>query len=393
MSDSGSTQTPPAASIWRAPVAAAPVSPGPPVPGVEVPGVEVPGPAAEPSPRRLAWTPPPRRGLVPLRPIPLGQILGAPFRLQRRAPRITLGPALVVSLVTTTLAALTAWALIVGPQAALDAAYYQDFVLAQNLLGVLQQVGGFVPLVLALAGCALLAGPVVVAASRAVLAERVSYRGLRWRLTGRTGRLVGWTVIVLLVAAGVLALASLWPMALAVSSSAGSGFAFLAGFLEAIAVVLVGGYLAGRLGFTSHVIAIEGLGVARAIGRSWRLTRRSGWRLFGVQLLVWVVVAIAAGILTLPVGWALDLGVGLVFPTGSTSAQLEGYFAVRTVVLTAVTAVVGAFGLVMQSACAALLYLDQRMRVEGLDLALARYVDERQRGLSVADPFPGGGAS
>lgn len=346
----------------------------------------------EPLHRRLAWTPPPKRGLVPLRPIPFGVILGAPFRLQRRTPRTTLGPALVISLVTTTLAAFLAWALTVGPQAALDASYYQDFLLAQNLLGVLQQVGSFVPLVFAFAGNALLAGAVVVAASRAVLAERVSFRGLRWRLTGRVGSLAAWTVIVFLVTAGVLALASLLPVVLAVSSSAGGAFAFLVAFLEAIPIVLLGGYLAARVGFTSHVIALEGLGVAAAVTRSWRLTRRSGWRLFGEHLLVWVVVGIAAGILNLPISWALDLGVGLVFPTGPTSGQLEVYLAARTVVLTAVSAVVGAFGLVMQAGCAALLYLDQRMRVEGLDLALARYVDERQRGIAVPDPFPGRGA-
>jgi hypothetical protein len=350
------------------------------------------GPVEQPAHRRLGWTPPPKRGLVPLRPIPLGAVLGAPFRLQRRAPRTTLGPALVISLATTTLAALTAWALTVGPQSALDAAYYQDFVLAQNLLTVLAAVGGFVPLVLAFAANALLAGAVVVAASRAVLAERVSFRGLRWRLTGRTGRLVGWTAIVFVVAAGVLALASLGPIAVAVSSSAGVGFAFLVAFLEGVALLLVGGYLAARVGFTSHAIAIEGLGVAAALARSWRLTRRSGWRLFGVQLLVWIVVAVAAAILTQPISWALDLGVGLVFPTGATNEQLEIYIAARTVVLTAVTAVIGAFGLVMQSVSAALLYLDQRMRIEGLDLALARYVDERQRGIAVADPFPSGGA-
>jgi hypothetical protein len=381
VSDSGSTGTPsapsPAAPSWRAP---------------EVPVHVAAANAEEPLRRRLAWTPPPKRGLVPLRPIPLGVIMGAPFRLQRRAPRTTLGPALVISLVGTTLAAFLAWALTVGPQAALDASYYQDFVLAQNLLGVLQQVGGFVPLVLAFAGNALLAGPVVVAASRAVVAERVSFRGLRWRLTGRIGRLVAWTGIVFLVAAGVLALAALLPAVLAVSSTAGAAFAFLVAFLEAIPIVLVGGYFAGRLSFTSHVIAIEGLGVASAVARSWRLTRRAGWRLFGEQLLIWVVVGIAAGILTLPIGWALDLGVGLIFPTGATPAQQEIYLAARTVVLTAVTAVVGAFGLVMQAVCAALLYLDQRMRVEGLDLTLARYVDERQRGATIADPFPGGGA-
>jgi hypothetical protein len=377
VSDSGSTEAPIAAPSWRAPEAPIPVAATP---------------SEQPLGRRLGWTPPPKRGLVPLRPIPFGVVLGAPFRLQRRAPRITLGPALVISLVTTTLAAFLAWALTVGPQAALDASYYQDYLLAQNLLGVLGAIGGFVPLVLALTGNALLAGAVVVAASRAVLAERVSFRGLRWRLQGRTGRLVAWTVVVFLVTAGILVLASLLPVALAVSSPAGSAFAFLVAFLEALAIVLVGGYLAGRVGFASHVIALEGLGVAAAIARSWQLTRRAGWRLFGTQLLIWIVVAIAAAILTLPISWALDLAVGLIFPTGATQAQSEIYGAARTVILTAVSAVIGAFGLVMQSVCAALLYLDQRMRVEGLDLALARYVDERQRGIRVADPFPGGGA-
>lgn len=187
-------------------------------------------------------------------------------------------------------------------------------------------------------------------------------------------------------------LASLPLLTLAASSTAGAGFAFAVGFLEAIAILLMGGYLAGRVGFTSHAIALEGLGIAGALARSWRLTRRAGWRLFSTQLLIWIVVGLAAAVLTLPISWALDLGVGLVFPTGATQAQGEIYGAARTVILTAVTAVVGAFGLVMQSVCAALLYLDQRMRIEGLDLALARYVDERQRGISVADPFPGGGA-
>lgn len=380
MSDSGSTEAPFVAPGWRAPIAPVPASNG------------TTGATEEPLPRRLAWTPPPKRGLVPLRPIPFGVVLGAPFRLQRRAPRVTLGPALVISLVTTTLAALVTWGLTAGPQALLDASYYQDYLLVQNLLTALQQVGAFVPLVFALAGNALLAGAVVVAASRAIVAERVSFRGLRWRLQGRTARLAAWTAIVFVVTAGILALAALPPLAAAGSSSLGGVYSFLLLVVEVPLVAIVGGYLVARLGFTSHAIALEGLGVAAAIARSWRLTRRSGWRLFGGQLLIWAVVGIAAAVLTLPISWALDLGIGLVFPTGATQAQGEIYFAARTVVLTAVTAVIGAFGLVMQAVCGALFYLDQRMRVEGLDLALARYVDERQRGIRVADPFPGGGA-
>lgn len=340
-----------------------------------------------------SWTPPPKSGLVPLRPIQLGVVLGAPFRLQRRTPRTTLAPALVLSLITTSLALLAQWALTVGPQAALDASYYTDFVLAQNLLNVVGVVGWWVPLGLAFPATALLAGLVVVPTARALLAERVSFRGVRWRLRGRLGALILWTVIVLLVAAGLLAAAAALPILLTVSSPAGVGFALLVGFLELIGLVVGVGYVAARLGFTSAAIALDGLGAGRAIRRSWTLTRGAGWRLYVSQFLVWTMVGLATALLVAPVGWALDIAVGLIFPNGPTAAEAEWYGAGRTVVLSAVSAMAGAFGLVVQTVCGALLYLDTRMRVEGLDLTLARYVDERQRGSSVADPFPGGGTT
>ena len=340
-----------------------------------------------------AWTPPPKSGLLPLRPIPLGAVLSAPFRLQRRTPRTTLAPALVISLVTTSLALLAQWALTVGPQAALDASYYTDFLLAQNLLTVVGVVGWWVPLVLAFPATALLAGLVVVPTARALLAERVSFRGVRWRLRGRLGALILWTLVVLLAGAAVLTAAAALPILLAASTPAGLGFALLVGFLEVIGLVVGVGYLAARLGFTSAAIAIDGLGVGRAIRRSWTLTRGAGWRLASAQVLVWTMVGLATAVLAAPVGWALDIAVGLIFPNGPTAVEAEWYGAGRTVVLSAVSAMTGAFGLVVQTVCGALLYLDTRMRVEGLDLTLARYVDERQRGIAVADPFPGGGAS
>src|SRR5690606_11746437 len=285
MSDSGSDEAPVAASAWRAPDSRSgkpPFSTGSPLAAA----------AEMPARRRLGWEPPPRRGLIALRPIPLGVILGAPFRVQRRTPRTTLAPALVLSLVTTALAVLVQGGLTVGPRSALDAAYYSDYVTAQNLLGVLEAAGGFVPLVLALAANSLLAGTVVIAVSRAVLAERVSFRGVRWRLTGRVARLVGWTALVLLAGATTLSVATLLPASLALGSSIGTVFAFLVAFLESVGIVLAGGYLAARVGFTSHVIALEGLPLGAAIRRSWRLTHGAGWRLLGSQLLVWTVVAL-----------------------------------------------------------------------------------------------------
>jgi hypothetical protein len=400
VTDSGSPAEPVASPLWAAPGA----------PGADSPRGTVFGSAGAPlapptGPTRVGsapvealvrprtvWTPPPKRGLLPLRPIAFGAILGAPFRLQRRAPRTTLGPALVVSLATTALAALLQWLLVIGPQAALDASYYQDYAIASNVLGVAGAIAWWIPLGLAFAATALLAGPVAISAARSLLAERVSFRGVRWRLTGRLGHLVGWASLVLLLAAVVLVLASALPLLVATTSMTGGFFAFLVGFGEVILIVLLGGYLAARLGFTAHVIAIEGLGIGGALRRSWRLTRRSGFRLLGATLLIWIIVGLGTWVFTLPVGWALDLGVNLIFPNGADSAQAELYGAVRTIIVTAVAAIAGAFGLVVQTVTAALLYLDQRMRVEGLDLALARYVDDRQRGATVADPFPGGGA-
>jgi hypothetical protein len=322
-----------------------------------------------------------------------GTILGAPFRLQRRAPRLTLAPALVISLVTTTLATLLGWALTVGPQAALDASYYGDYLYASALLSVLGGVVAFVPLVLALPATALLAGSVVIATSRAMLAERVSWRGLRWRLTDRVIRLAAWTTIVFLAGVTVLALATVLPLQIATTwPGPGIAFAGLVAFFEVVAFVLVGGLIAARLGFTSHALAIEGLTFLPAVRRSWRLTRGWSWRLFGTQFAVWGIVMVASFMLVQPLSWVLDWGVGILFPNGPTPQQAEYYLAGRTVVVTVVTAVMGAFGLVLQTTTGVLLYLDTRMRSEGLDLTLARYVDERQRGVAVADPFPGGGS-
>ena len=388
-----------AASAWLPPASSAPAARGTVFGASGAPLAPPTGAArdgAAPAPpvarRRDGWTPPPRRGLVPLRPIPFGAVLGAPFRLQRRAPRTTLAPALVVSLVATVSASVLGWALTVGPRASLDASYYQDFLVADALLGVIGAAASFVPFVLALGATALLGGLVAVATARAVLAERVSWRGALWRLHGRIPRLVGWSAIVLLAAAVLLVVGTLLPLSAAFTPYAGSVLAGTIAFFELIVVVLVGGYLAARLGFTTHAIALEGLRLGPAIARSWRLTRRAGWRLWSSHLAVWFAVLIASWVLVQPVTWALDGGANLLFPNGWTIAQQEGYLAVRTVVVTVVVAVTGAFGLVLQTVTGALLYLDQRMRAEGLDLALARYVDERQRGDAPSDPFPPGGA-
>ena len=56
--------------------------------------------AGLPDRRPAAWTPPPKPGLLPLRPLGFGTLLWAPFRTLRRNPAATFGSGLVVQLVS-----------------------------------------------------------------------------------------------------------------------------------------------------------------------------------------------------------------------------------------------------------------------------------------------------
>jgi len=111
------------------------------------------------------------------------------------------------------------------------------------------------------------------------------------------------------------------------------------------------------------------------------------WRTFGIQLLVVFIVQTVAGVITAPLSIIIGLGAGLLNPNGDQTALI-----VAGIVLYALTIVVsivfGAIASVVQAATPALIYIDLRMRKEGLDLELSRFVEARQAGdASVPDPY------
>ncbi len=63
-----------------------------------------------------AAPPPPRPGIVPLRPLGVGELLDGAFAAIRRYPRATLGLAAAVMLVVTAVEVLTQWWLLSGIQ-------------------------------------------------------------------------------------------------------------------------------------------------------------------------------------------------------------------------------------------------------------------------------------
>ncbi len=128
------------------------------------------------------------------------------------------------------------------------------------------------------------------------------------------------------------------------------------------------------------------------MARSWRLTDGAYWRTLGVLLLVGVILNVAAQVVVQPVSLVGSLLAVVIDPTGTGAALTITI--ITTVVTLVLSLLIGAITAVVQAALVAVIYIDLRMRKEGLDLELERFVELRDAGQAVDDPYlaPVGGA-
>jgi hypothetical protein len=86
--------------------------------------------------------------------------------------------------------------------------------------------------------------------------------------------------------------------------------------------------------------------------------------------------------------------VAFIDPNGTGSSFAVTAAVITYIVQLVVTLVVSAITAVISTAATALIYLDLRMRKEGLDLELVRFVEARQAGSTgLADPYLKPGAA
>jgi membrane-anchored glycerophosphoryl diester phosphodiesterase (GDPDase) len=381
---------------WQAPSPGGSTPPPPPPPSGYGPT-----PAPPPPGTPHGWTPPPKPGLIPLRPMGLGTILGASFMVMRRNPRATLGPALLMSAAITIVVALGATAYVAAISRFFDATSDADaeaFAAGATLVALLLLLVGIAVTVVA---TAVLQAFIVVEVARGTLGEKLKV-GEIWRMfRGRLGAVIGYTALLTLAIAVFVAIFIGVLIAVTAVSAAGAGsdptssivgatFALLGGmllgFLIGAAVWL---WLNTKLAFVPAAIVLERRSVRASIVRSWTLTRGYFWRTLGILLLVMVMISIATQITSIPVNLLFTLALPLFFPTGGSPDPTAGIVGVTIalVVTSVLTTVTTAIGLVLQSSTSSLLYLDLRMRKEGLDLELSRFVEARQTGAEVADPY------
>lgn len=128
----------------------------------------------------------------------------------------------------------------------------------------------------------------------------------------------------------------------------------------------------GDGGVDRGVVVLERAGPVRGLTRSWALTRGGqAWRVLGIILLAALLTGIFSSAVTLPISAVVQALVGLT--TDDLSAQLTGTVIIEHVVQLVVNAVVTPFS----AGVTALLYLDQRVRREGLDMTMIRAAQER----------------
>jgi len=332
-----------------------------------VPGGAPPGPG-------WGWQQAPpaaKPGVVPLRPLGVGELLDGAITTLRQNPAAMLGLSAVVAAVTQ-LAQVTALWVLYRDLAVLDPATVTTGADVASLLSTgVRSLG--VSLVLTWLATVLLTGILTVVVSRAVLGEHLSI-GDAWALARpQLPRLIGLTLLVGLIVAAPFAVASVPGLAAAAAGADGGAVALLitGGVLMAIPVAV---WLYVRVVLSTPALMLESATdsagaahrstVTGAIRRSSRLVAGSWWRVFGIVVLAtalaWVisqVVAVPAALLSLLVGGFTETGT-MTLP-GLVLTGLAG------IVATTITAPFTA-GVIV------LLYVDRRMRREGLDIALAR---------------------
>ena len=335
------------------------------------------------------WTPPPKPGLIPLRPLDLGTILGASFRVLRRNPRPTFGAALLIQGSVYLLLILAVGGVIFNAVSRVNSSTSQNTdQITAGATGLII-VASIIPALLAVIASAVLQGIIVLEVSRGAVGEKLTLRALWTRARGRIGALIGWAALLVLAATVVLGAIVLIIVMLVVSLGTGGIIAaVLIGFLAFFGLIVTFVWLSTKLALVPSVLMIERLSIRDSVARSWSLTQGYFWRTFGITLLVAAIIGLVSQVASIPLSIVTQFATVLFDPQGQKGSGVTVLLMAVGVLAVVIAVVIQSITSVVQSATTGLIYLDLRIRKEGLDLELVRYVEAKQSGnASAVDPL------
>ncbi len=290
-----------------------------------------------------SWGPPPaapKPGVIPLRPLGIPELLDGAITAIRRYPKATLVPSFIVALglgaitFLTSLVSLTMYRgigdLDSGTASGADLAGIFGPTVFVAMVGVLIQYVATV----------LVTGVIIVVIGQAVLGNPIT-PGEAWAVVRpRAWRLLGLGLLV-------------------------SVIALLGACLCLIPGIVLGVYLS----ISSAALVLERSTVTDSMSRSWRLITGAFWRTLGALALLFIVY------------FVINIAVGVPFSIPEYIAPSvdpvtldvdETRFVINQAISTIGSVIVSTITLPFMAAGISLIYIDRRMRTEGLDITLAR---------------------
>lgn len=303
-----------------------------------------------PAPPSGGWTEAAAKpGVIPLRPLGLSEILDGAISSMRAHPKVILGVSAIVVTVSQLIILAATYPLLddVNRAANLDPNATSEEAL--SAVGASLAVVGLA-LLITLLSRVILSGFLTVAVGKAVLGHPVGFGEVWSRVRPRLGALLGLTLIL-----PAIALAATFLLVL---------IAYTAGPISILVILIAvpfAIYFYILFSLATPALMLENASITKAFGRSRALVRGSWWRTFGIQLLAGIIAGIAAAIITIP--FELISG-GFDTATDITMT----YLALSTIGAIIAGTITEPFA----AAVIVLLYTDQRMRREGMDIELAR---------------------
>ncbi|MEU6606772.1 hypothetical protein ABZ922_17250 [Streptomyces shenzhenensis] len=332
--------------------------------------------------------PPPaaKPGVIPLRPLGVGEILDGAVSTMRTYWRTVLGISLTVAVVTEIVVILFQ-GLVLNDTASTEALNDPSASLGEVSRAMGEaMLGSVAVLLISSIGTILATALLTTVTSRAVLGRAVT-TGEAWRdARPQVPRLFGLVFLLPLIAAGILLCGALPGILVAVAGADGGATAALLvlGLLGATVVVV---WLMVRYSLASPALMLERQGILKSMGRSAKLVRGSWWRVFGIQLLAAIIANIVASIVVIP--FAL---IAATLSGDGFSGFLEGTGDVgwMFLIISGIGSVIGStITFPINAGVSVLLYIDQRIRREALDLELARAAGVQGYGATVPGATPG----
>ena len=327
------------------------------------------------------WAPAPRQGLVPLYPYGFGTIMGRSFAALRGNPKVLLLFVVGVQTLAMTLYLAAIFGISLAAFSRADTVDPSSPEFEELMWGgtAITLIAGLI-LTFALAAITTIAQGVVIAeVAHAALAEKAPFSRLWQRVRPAFWRLFGYSLLITL-AVGIVGAVLAVPLVFLALANTAAGWIF---FVVVLLLELLGGivlyaWLGTKLFFVSSVIVLERVRPFRAIARSWTLTRGRFWPTFGVAALLYLVTNIAAGAISGALSLFTPLIMSTLVPFGAgestgTAATVLGFIflGISSVLSFAIASIMT----IITGAGGVLTYIDARMREEGIDLRMRRYVE------------------